>query len=281
MTEITPSLIKELRSKTGIGVTKCKAALKESNGSIDKAIENLRKAGMASAVKKAGRETKEGSIASATINNSVVLVEINAETDFVVNNENFQKFSQAIAEEIAQTKPKTLEDFLTQTFSKDSSLTIDEYRATIIQSLGENIQIRRFKIFEKEKSSIGIYRHMGGKIVSLVEIKGADTEADLAKDIAMHIAAENPEYLEISQIPSEIVTREKEIAQEQVKGKPEYIIDKIIQGKLNSFYDQVCLLRQKFVKNPDHTIEDIVKKRSKERGLDLKLNLFQRWSVGG
>ena len=282
MTEITSQMIKELRSKTGIGVAKCKVALSEAGGDIEKAIENLRKAGMASAVKKEGRATKEGCIASADSQNCVVLVEVNAETDFVVNNESFQQFASNIAEEIAQTNPTDLESFLTQKYSKDSSLTIDEYRATIIQSLGENIQIKRLQVFPRnESSSIGIYIHMGGKIVSLVEINGSSAEANLAKDIAMHVAAENPDYLNSSEIPQDVLTREKEIAKEQVKGKPENMIEKIVEGKVNAYFNQVCLIKQKYVKNPDHTVEEVVNQRGKEAGKELKIAQFQRWSVGG
>ena len=189
-------MIKELRDRTGVGMGKCKEALEEAHGDMELAISNLRKAGMASAVKKEGRTTNEGMIGTAENGQVVALVEINAETDFVVKNERFQQFLKNIAEEIATTRPASLEAFLKQKFSKDNHLTIDEYRATIIQTIGENIQIKRLKIIPKSSDkSIGVYNHLGGKIVTLVEIKGSPSQDALAKDIAMHIAAASPEYL--------------------------------------------------------------------------------------
>jgi elongation factor Ts len=279
MTEqkITAALIKELRERTGVGMTKCKAALEESKSDIELAITNLRKSGMASAEKKEGRATKEGIIASAENDHGVTLIEINAETDFVVKNETFQEFAKNIAEEVANTKPASLEAFLAQKYSKEQDLSIDEFRATIVQKIGENIQIKRFEIIEKgPEASVGIYLHMGGKIASLVKLQGANDKAALAKDIAMHIAAENPEFLDVNDITSEVKLREEEIAREQVKNKPENIIEKIIEGKLKAFYDQACLNRQKFVKNPDVTIAQLVA----QNGENLKIEMFKRWAVG-
>ena len=279
MTEqkVTAALIKELRNRTGVGMSKCKGALDEANGDIELAITNLRKSGMASAVKKEGRTTKEGVIASAENDSAIVLVEINAETDFVVKNDSFQEFVKNISEEIINTKPKTLEDFLSQKFSKEQDISIDEYRATIVQKIGENIQIKRMELIEKRpNTSLEIYIHMGGKIVSLVEIEGSEDESVLAKDIAMHVAAENPEFLDVEDISTEVKQREEEIAREQVKNKPENIIDKIVEGKLRSFYDQACLTRQKFVKDPDISVAQLIEKQKK----GLKISKFRRWTVG-
>lgn len=278
---ITPAMIKELRDRTGVGMGKCKEALEESNGDMELAITNLRKAGMASAVKKEGRATNEGMIGSAENNNYVALVEINAETDFVVKNDRFQQFLKDIAHEVATTHPSSLETFLKQKFSKDPNLTIDEYRATIVQTIGENIQIRRIKVIPKESDkSIGIYSHLGGKIVTLVEIKGSNAQEPLAKEIAMHIAAASPEYLSPEQVPNNVIEQEKEIAQGQIKGKPENIVAKIVEGKLNAFYDQNCLIRQKFIKDDSITILELVNKRAKESGHALALTDFLRWGVG-
>jgi elongation factor Ts len=278
---VTPAQIKELRDRTGVGMGKCKEALEQANGDMELAISNLRKAGMASAVKKEGRITNEGMIGTAETNQCVAVVEINAETDFVVKNERFQQFLTHIAEEIAATHPASLESFLKQKYSKDPHLTIDEYRATIVQTIGENIQIKRLKVIPKgSNKSIGVYNHLGGKIVTLVEITGSVTEEPLAKDIAMHIAAASPDYLTPEQVPSSILENEKEIARSQVKGKPDNIIEKIVEGKLAAFYDQTCLIRQKYIRDDSLTITDLVNKRSKESGKSLALSDFLRWGVG-
>lgn len=281
MTVITPSMIKELRERTGVGMGKCKEALEESKGDMELAIANLRKAGMATAVKKQGRETNEGMIAVAENNGTIAVVEINAETDFVVKNDIFQGFLKGISSEIATTKPSSLETFLQQNFSKDASLTIDQYRSTVIQAIGENIQIRRLKIFTKDKNhSIGVYSHLGGKIVTIVEISGSSDETALAKDIAMHVAAASPDYLSPESVPAEVLEHEKEIVKGQIKGKPDNIIDKIVEGKIAAYYDANCLVKQKFIRDDSITINDLVNARAKETGKPLAVTSFIRWNVG-
>ncbi|MCC5832913.1 MAG: elongation factor Ts [Chlamydiales bacterium] len=281
MTEVTAQMVKELRNRTGIGMGKCKEALQEAEGDIELAIANLRKAGMASAVKKEGRETNEGVICTAENESSIALVEVNAETDFVVKNERFQEFAANLADEVLDSKPSNIEEFLKQPYSKEPGLTIDQYRATIVQGLGENVQVRRLELFPKKSdSTIAVYSHQGGKLVTLVEIAGSDDESELAKDIAMHVAAEAPEYLSSEEVPDRVIAHEKEIAAAQIKGKPENILNKILEGKLKAYFDQVCLLNQKFVKNPDLTIQQLVEKQAKERGKKLTVSQFLRWRVG-
>ena len=281
MAEITAQMIKELRDRTNVAMGKCKEALVEAEGNMESAIDLLRKKGIAGAVKKEGREVNEGMIGSAESDDTVVLVEVNSETDFVANNERFRKFVHDIAEEVARTKPASLEAFLTQKFSKDPKLTIDEYRATLIQSIGENIQIRRFLLIPKAKDlSIGVYSHLGGKLVTVVMIGGSDKEASLSKDIAMHVAAASPEYLNPESVPETIIDREKDIAREQLKGKPANIIENILKGKLNAFYDQVCLVNQKYIRDDSLSIHELVQKRGKEVNAPLQVNRFIRWSLG-
>lgn len=281
MAEITPQLVKELRDRTGIGVGKCKEALQEANGDIELAISNLRKAGMAQAVKKEGREANEGLIQVLDENSKIVLVQINAETDFVVKNSLFQEFAQNIAQEIFKTSPIAVADLMAQQYSKDKNLTVDEYRASVIQSLGENIQVRRFETFlKKPNTSIAVYSHGGGKLVTLVEIEGGDKEESLAKDIAMHVAAEAPEYLSSEEIPERVLSHEKEIARAQMHNKPENIIEKIIEGKLKAYFQQACLLHQSFIKDPSVTIAQLLTSKGKELGKSLKLTQFIRWKVG-
>lgn len=280
-TKITPDMVKELRERTGVGMGKCKEALDHSQGDMEKAIDFLRKSGMASAVKKEGRETKEGVIGIGDGKDATALVEINSETDFVAQNEKFKQFVKDIALEIAETKPSSLEAFLTQTYRKDPSITIDQYRSLVIQSLGENIQIKRLQILPKVKgSSQGFYSHMGGKIVTFVEIEGGEGMESLAKDIAMHVAAESPDYLKPEEVPLDVRAREEEIARSQVQGKPANIVDKIVEGKLKAFYDQVCLLGQKYVKDNSLTIADLVVKEGKSAQKPLAISRFLRWRIG-
>lgn len=278
---VTAVLIKELRERTGVGMGKCKEALEEAKGNMDLAIANLRKAGIASAVKKEGRTTNEGMIAAGEVNGTVSVVELNAETDFVVKNDKFQSFLKSIAEDVAKTKPASLEAFLSQKSSLDPELTVDQFRSTIVQTIGENIQIRRIQTFAKgSDKSIGIYSHLGGKILTLVEISGSADEEALAKDIAMHTAAAAPEYLSSEQVPEEVLAHEKDIAASLMKGKPANMLEKIIEGKMNAYYDQVCLVNQKYIRDDSLSIADLVNKRSKEIGKPLKVTHFIRWVVG-
>ncbi len=279
--KVTPEMVKELRERTGVGMGKCKEALDQAHGDMEKAIDLLRKSGMASAVKKEGRETKEGLVVSAETKDTLALVEINVETDFVVQNDRFKQFANDIAKEVAETKPASLEAFLEQKFSKDPSLTIDQHRAIVVQSLGEHVKIRRLQLFPKSSShSLAIYSHMGGKIVTLVEMDGGAGQEALARDIAMHIAAESPDFLRPEEVPADVKAREEEIARGQVAGKPAAIMDKIVEGKLKAFYDQVCLLRQKFVKDNAITIEELVAKEGHRLGKPLAIRRFVRWQIG-
>ncbi len=278
---ITAEMIKDLRHKTGVGMSKCKEALVLSEGDLEKAIEHLRKAGMTSSVKKEGRATKEGLIGYAASKEDIALVEINAETDFVTKNETFADFVHEVAEVAVETRPQTVEEFSEKKMKSDSSLTIEQKRNLLIQAIGENIQVKRVKVIPKIKNtSYGIYSHMGGKIVCIVAIEGADDEEDLARDIAMHVAAEDPEYLNQEQIPEEVILREKEIASSQIKNKPENIIEKIVQGKMKAYFDQVCLVDQKFIKDTDQTVSQYVESFGKKNNKSLKIHNFWRWKIG-
>ena len=281
MTQITAQMLKELRERTGVGMGKCKEALTEAGGDINKAIANLRKEGLASAVKKESRETNEGLIQLYENEGQIALVQVNAETDFVVKNERFQEFALNVAKEVCLTAPATVDAFLQQKYSQDSNLTMDEYRSLTIQALGENIQISRFEIFPKKANhSIAVYSHMGGKLVTLIEISGSDDAIALAKDIAMHVAAESPEYIRSDEVPQRVIDHERDIARAQMKGKPENMIEKILTGKLQSYFNQVCLLNQKYVKNPDLTIQQLLDQQGKEMGKSLTVSQFLRWGVG-
>ncbi|MEN9654688.1 MAG: hypothetical protein RL235_800 [Chlamydiota bacterium] len=279
--EITPDMIKELRERTGVGMGKCKEALVLSEGDMEKAIDHLRKVGMAAGVKKEGRETKEGMILCAEDKHTLVMAEANTETDFVAQNDRFKHFLHDVVKQALETKPKTLADFLAQAYFKDRSITVDQYRNLVIQALGENIQLRRVEVLHKHpNSSYGIYSHMGGKLVVLVEIEGASDQDGIAKEIAMHVAAENPDFLKPEEIPTQVMAREEEIARSQVQGKPANIVDKIVAGKLQAFASQVCLISQKYVKDNSVTVQQFLDACAKKVGKPLAIRCFWRWKVG-
>lgn len=282
MSKVTPDMVKELRERTGVGMGKCKEALDQAEGNIDKAIELLRKKGMASAVKKEGRETNEGLIGAAEGKTAVALVEVNAETDFVTQNEKFKHFLNDIAQDAADSKPHSLDAFLKQHYSKDRSISIDEYRALVMQSLGENIRVKKLLILPKSNDvSIGLYSHMGGKIVTAVILSGGNGQEALARDIAMHVAAESPEFLRPEDVPQDIREREEDIARSQVQGKPQEIAQKIVQGKYKAFCDEVCLICQKYVRDNAITVAGLLENESKRLKKDIGIVAFYRWKVGG
>lgn len=281
MSEVTPEKVKKLRELTGVGMGKCKEALDQVGGDLEKAIDFLRKAGMAGAVKKEGRETKEGLIGFGEGKTAIAIAEMNAETDFVTQNEKFKEFLRDVCNDAAESKPASLEAFMSQKNRKDSQITNDEMRALVMQSLGENIKVKRLSIIPKSSDiSIGVYSHMGGKIVCLVELTGGSGQEALARDIAMHVAAESPDYLAPQDVPQDVKAREEDIARDQVKGKPANIVDKIVEGKIKAFYDQACLNCQKYVKDNSITITQLLENESKRLGKKLSIRQFIRWKVG-
>lgn len=283
MREISSDMIRDLREKTGVGMAKCKEALVLAEGDMEKAIDVLRKAGMAAGVKKEGRETKEGLILTQEDKSTLVIAEANAETDFVAQNDRFKHFLHDCVKQSLETKPKSLADFLVQPYFKDRSITIDQYRNLVIQALGENIQLKRIEIIHKHpNSSYGIYSHMGGKLVVIVEIEGATGQEDIAKEIAMHVAAENPDFLKPEEVPAHVLAREEEIARSQIQaqGKPANIVDKIVAGKIKAYTDQACLVCQKFIKDNSVTVQQFLDICGKKVGRPLSIRCFWRWKVG-
>lgn len=279
--EITSDMIKELRERTGVGMGKCKEALVLAEGDMEKAIDHLRKAGMAAGVKKEGRETKEGLILAIEDKRSLVMAEANVETDFVAKNDRFKHFLHDVVKQALETKPKSLAELVQQPYYKDRSITIDQYRNLVIQALGENIQLRRMELIHKHpNSSYGIYSHMGGKLVVVVEVEGMADQEGIAKEIAMHVAAENPDYLKPDEVPAHVLAREEEIARATVVGKPDHVVDKIVAGKIKAFTDQVCLTHQKFVKDNSVTVQQFLDICGKKVGKAFSIRCFWRWKVG-
>ena len=264
---ISAQTVMELRRRTGVGMGKCKEALQEAEGDMENAILILRKKGMASAVKKGGRETNEGVIGHVENDRVAYFIEVNFETDFVIQNERFKEFMKNICAETLESLPKSVEEFLQKKYTKNPELTVDEYRSEIVHSLGENIQIKRILAFEKsDDRSLGIYSHMGGKIVAAAILEGASDQVELARQVAMHVAAHAPEFLQSKDISSEIREREEEIIRGQVGNKPPEIMDKIVQGKMRAFYEQSCLADQKYVKEPSMSVADFVARGREKSG---------------
>lgn len=262
--KVTAEMVKELRDRTGVSMGKCKEALDKASGDMNAAIDILRKSGMASAVKKEGRETNEGLIGSGESAKAVAFVEVNAETDFVTQNEKFKEFLKEVAQEAAEYSESSLSALLQRPYKKDSSITLDQYRALVMQSLGENIQVKRVGIFPKTPDiSIGLYSHMGGKIAVAVLLTGGAGHEALAREIAMHVAAESPEYLQPSDVPADVRAKEEEIARGQVVGKPANIIDKIVEGKVKAFCDGVLGLSKICKRQHAHNCSASRKRREK------------------
>ena len=281
MAEVTAGMIKELRDKTGVGMSNCKEALVASSGDMEAAIEYLRKKGIASAVKKESRDAKEGVIGIGETADTIALVEVSAETDFVTSNEVFQSFLSDVAQLVAEKKPATLEALSALPSVQDASLTVDEARAVAVQKVGENIQIRRFECIPKTSNrSVGVYSHMGGRIVAVVEVEGDNTQDQIARDVAMHVAAAHPAYLKPEDVPGDVLEKEKEIARCQIQGKPDHIAEKILEGKIKAYYDEACLSCQKFIKDESVTVGQFVAQKGKENNKALALAGFKRWSVG-
>ncbi|WP_439334371.1 translation elongation factor Ts [Xanthomonas hortorum] len=270
--EITASLVKELRERTGAGMMECKKALVENAGDIDAAAEWLRKSGLAKADKKADRVAAEGRIATAQTGGKAVLVEINSETDFVAKDENFLAFTETVATAALNSDAADAEAL--KSVKLDSGETIEERRAAVIAKVGENLQVRRLVRIDSA-NNVAAYVH-GGRIGVLVELKGGDIE--LARGIAMHIAAMNPPHVKASDVPAEFVAKEKEIElakmSEKDKSKPAEILEKIISGKISKIINEVTLYGQPYVLNTDQTVEQAVKAAGAE------VIGFQRLAVG-
>ncbi|MGX7328229.1 translation elongation factor Ts [Enterococcus bulliens] len=254
MAQVTAKLVKELRDMTGVGMMDAKRALVEVDGDIDKAVDLLREKGMAKAAKKNDRIAAEGLASVAVDGNVAAIVEVNSETDFVSKNEKFQELVKEIAELVAKNKPADLEAAMAMTTAKGTVET-DLIEAT--QVIGEKISFRRFHVVEKgDNQAFGGYLHMGGRIAVLTVIDGS-TDSDVAKDVAMHVAAINPRYVNETQIPQEELDHEKSVLTEQAlnEGKPANIVEKMVVGRLNKFKAEISLVDQPFVKDPDLTVE--------------------------
>ena len=268
---VTAAMVKELRDRTGAGMMECKRALVGTDGDIDAAIDHLRKSGLAQANKKASRVAAEGKIALSLSadGKQAVMVEVNCETDFVAKDENFNSFADAVAANALSQDPVDVEALLN---TRIGDATVEQARQTLVNKIGENIQVRRFAHVSTE-GTIGAYVH-GGKIGVLVDLSGGDET--LARDLAMHIAALNPEFVSDEDVPAEIIAREKDIllAQAQSSGKPAEIIEKMVTGRLRKHLAGITLLGQTFVKDGDLTVGKLIAQNNAD------VNGFERLAVG-
>jgi len=269
---ISASLVKELREKTGAGMMDCKKVLTETNGDMEKASELLRERGIAKAAKKSERIAAEGLVYAYVSEDKKVaaVVEVNAETDFVAKNAEFQKFVEDVTMVVVKENPTDVQDLLTKAMD---GKTVEAVLTDKIATIGENMSIRRFVRFESE-GLVESYIHGNGKIGVLVDLDVQNSE--LAKDVCMQIAAARPEYLDRTQVPADVLNKEMEIlkAQAMNEGKPEAIAEKIVNGRIQKFYSEICLVDQAFVKNPDMTITQLLK----EKG--AKINRYARFEKG-
>lgn len=249
---ITAQMVKELREKTGAGMMDCKKALTETNGNMEEAIDFLRKSGAAQAAKKAGRIAAEGATHFVINGNDAVLLEVNCETDFVVKNDTFQQLLVDLGNHLVAKKPANVEEALQEKLN-DGEETIEEHINSIVATIGEKITLRRFTIFTKEAGeAFGAYLHMGGSIGALTVVGGTEDEV-IAKDVAMHVAASNPSYIARDEVSEDEVNREREVLKTQAlnEGKPEKIVEKMVEGRLGKFFEEICLVDQAFIKDPD------------------------------
>ena len=273
MAQITASLVKELRERTGAGMMDCKKALTQTDGDIDAAIDYLRENGIAKAAKKADRIAAEGLSYIEVKGNKAVILEINSETDFVAKNEKFVALVKNVAEAILAAEPATLEEAL-QVEAQGGTVeaVINEGIATI----GEKLSLRRFEVVTKtDADAFGAYSHMGGRIGVLTLVEGS-TDEEAAKDVAMHIAALAPKYLDESEVPADVLEHEKKVLTEQAlnEGKPANIVEKMIVGRINKFLEEITVVKQKFVKDDSLTVEKFVASKGG------KLAKFVRYEVG-
>ena len=266
MSNISASQVKELREKTGLGLMDCKKALQEANGDLDLAIEELRKSSGLKASKKSSRSAADGLIGIKSFEGRSFMVEINCETDFVARDDSFNAFMEEVLEIVSSNADKGLQELLDE--------NIEEQREKLVQKLGENIVVRRIASSDNNADSSGVYLHSNKKIGTIISLQGGSEE--VAKDIAMHAAATDPMAISPSDIPGEVIEKEREIykAQSEESGKPEDIVEKMIEGKIRKFLSEVSLTEQDFVKDPNKTINDLLKDSN------ASIVSFTRFEVG-
>ncbi len=287
MAAVTSAMVKELRERTNAGMMDCKKALVNSDGDMDKAIDWLREKGLAQAAKKANRVAAEGVVTQyvTPCGCTGVIVEVNCETDFVAKTDNFMNFANNVAKHIAMANPADLDELMNQKFVDDESKTIADLISEATVAIGEKISVRRFARYETE-GAVSTYIHMGGKVGVMVEVAtdAKDNEAvkEFAHDLALQIAAAKPEAVRREEVDATKLEKEKEIQRAKAleAGKPEKIVDRIVEGQIEKYYKEVCLLDQQFVKDGDKTIKGLMAEVAKAAGCTLDIVRFARFERG-
>lgn len=289
--DISASLVKELREKTGAGMMDCKKALTETAGDLEQAVDLLRKKGLAAAAKKASRIASEGLVGAFVTpdGRSGAMVEVNCETDFVARNEEFQTLVKDVARQAVEKAPSNEglgADLMEQAFVGDQSLTVSDLINQKVAKIGEKIDIRRYVRYQAEANGlVGSYIHLGGKIGVLIELtsgkdlSGSTAAHDLARDLAMQVAASQPLFVRRDEVPAEQIETERRILSEadEIKNKPEAVRPKIVEGRINKYFEQVCLLDQAFIKDPGKSVTEVIKERM---GADVSVRRFARFVLG-
>ncbi|MCI9362445.1 MAG: elongation factor Ts [Hungatella sp.] len=290
---VTAAMVKELREMTGAGMMDCKKALAATDGDMDKAVEFLREKGLAGAAKKAGRIAAEGIVVTALTEDGkrAVVVEVNAETDFVAKNEKFQNYAADVAAQALVTTAADIEAFMAETWAKDTTMTVKDALSSQISIIGENMNIRRFEQVVEENGFVTSYIHGGGKIGVLVDVETDvvnDAVKEMAKNVAMQAAALKPMYTDRSEVSEEFIEHEKGILMAQIQNdpkeasKPEKVIAGMIQGRINKELKEICLMDQIYVKAEDgkQSVDQYVKAVAKENGANIKIKKFVRFETG-
>ena len=289
MAEVTAQLVKQLRERTGAGMMDCRNALVEANGNLDDGEVVLRKRGAAAAAKKATRTAKQGLIVVdiAADAKSAVIVEINCESDFVARTDDFQSFAASIASHIASSQAATVEALQAEPLASDPSMTVGDFIKSKIAKLGENIVVARFERIAVEGGAIASYIHPGSQLAVAIALttSGTATHDDftaLGRDLAMQVAAADPRYIRRDQVESAHLAKEAEIARDRARneGKPDKILDKIVEGRLSKFYEEVCLIEQPFIKDNSLTVIELVKQKGTVVGGPIEVAHFVRFKVG-
>ena len=281
--QITTAMIKDLREQTGAGMMDVKRALTEAGGNMEEATKILRKKGLAAATKKAGRITSEGAVQAYTGGNVGVLVEVNCETDFVARTDQFREFVDDLAKLIAKSKSTTVEQLSSESWNGE---TVTQKTQGMIAKIGENVTVRRFVRYEAAPgAAIGTYIHAGGKIGVIVELianNKSDRTAEVARDVAMHVAAAEPRFIRREDVTETDLTTEREIARDQAlkSGKPENIVEKMVTGKMEKFYGEACLLEQPYIRNDKQNVGDYLKASGKDAGCAYTVTRFTRYKLG-
>lgn len=287
---ITTAMVKELREATGAGILDSKKALEAADGNFDKAVELLREKGLAKAAKKASRDANDGLVEIAVNGKAAALVEVNCETDFVARTDGFKTFVESVTQQVLKQDSLTsVDDLLNADYGNDKGKTVANAIQETISQLGENIVVRRFERYNQDGPGvIKGYIHMGGRIGVLVElgVEDATTNKDalleLAHDLTLHVAATNPRFLSRGDVPADVVEEEKKIYLAQVaqENKPDKIKEKIVEGRLNKFYKEICLLEQPFVKDDSLSVTKLLQQQSKSLGTPIKINRYTRYELG-